>query len=648
MATVEAIRAVLKRFNEFPSKHRLTIYGFLLQLTNNRNIQLLLERSRSVEINYLDRYPIGDSRIALRFNRIMSAISCYSESLSQAVTTAHIVFPFVRLFGNDMMNCLEASLVFIYNWCLDWYKLSPHPPIHVLAYVNKLLSFHCPSLLEHFENLKVSSQIYSWKCLQTIFSSNFPGLEWLRLFDHIISNPPHFIYYVMASMLIESRYCLLKIHSYDEMVEFFAHHIPVHVDSVLTTAYALMLRTPKNLVPIKVFCGFSTSGPLPMFPAFSGHLDNFHLKERERIMEEEHQIGLKESIRHELGVLQKMLEAEKTSQRTSKRDFEESLDLQLLMKNVDYDSNKRNLEELRDLKLLQKIRLAQELHLENESKRKELEMKEEVMLRQLQNCNEKDEQRWFSEKEGILNEIRFNDLEREIAKRNLETEHQRNLNEMHSKYILAHEYRINKDKSQPMTVSPDTDLTSPSIKSNISPYDSSQQLTSMSEVIATPSSVLNQTHTLSPQTVSITSESEISPADVQYASKNNKIAKNNRSSVVSSESPSTLASKSIINSSISSNSDGFLSPSSVLSHNKSEGVSPQSISMSPQAEVSPSIQSNISPHNFSQHLSCSSSDDVLTPSSVLDQTPVQHSNQSVSPNTYSSKSTNSSGWITFS
>ena len=67
-------------------------------------------------------------------------------------------------------------------------------------------------------------QVYAWPVMQTLFSEVFSKNEWLRLFDHIFTNPPGFFYHLVAAYSICCKSALMRtIELQDFKVDFLFH-----------------------------------------------------------------------------------------------------------------------------------------------------------------------------------------------------------------------------------------------------------------------------------------------------------------------------------------------------------------------------------------------------------------------------------------
>jgi len=50
-------------------------------------------------------------------------------------------------------------LLFLVNWCAQWFEYFPNPPLNVLAMVENLLAHHDAELLEHFVRHSITTQV---------------------------------------------------------------------------------------------------------------------------------------------------------------------------------------------------------------------------------------------------------------------------------------------------------------------------------------------------------------------------------------------------------------------------------------------------------------------------------------------------------
>ena len=90
-----------------------------------------------------------------------------------------------------------------------------------LDILEELLSYHDYELLSHFKLHKVTSQIYAWLPMHTLFSENFTSQDWFQLWDHFLSNQPSFMMYFIIAYIRSFRTALLELEKLDDFKASF-------------------------------------------------------------------------------------------------------------------------------------------------------------------------------------------------------------------------------------------------------------------------------------------------------------------------------------------------------------------------------------------------------------------------------------------
>ncbi|OWK04287.1 TBC1D31, partial [Cervus elaphus hippelaphus] len=142
--------------------------------------------------------------------RTLSALAHWSTIFSDTPYLPLLAFPFVKLFQNNQLICFEVVATLIINWCQHWFEYFPNPPINILSMIENVLAFHDKELLQHFINHDVTSQLYAWPLLETVFSEVLTREEWLKLFDNVFSNHPSFLLMTVVAYNVCSRAPLLN------------------------------------------------------------------------------------------------------------------------------------------------------------------------------------------------------------------------------------------------------------------------------------------------------------------------------------------------------------------------------------------------------------------------------------------------------
>ncbi|XP_030651273.1 TBC1 domain family member 31 isoform X4 [Nomascus leucogenys] len=215
------LQILLKGYGEYPTKYRMFIWRSLLQLPENHTaFSSLIDKGTHVAfLNLQKKYPIKSRKLLRVLQRTLSALAHWSVIFSDTPYLPLLAFPFVKLFQNNQLICFEVIATLIINWCQHWFEYFPNPPINILSMIENVLAFHDKELLQHFIDHDITSQLYAWPLLETVFSEVLTREEWLKLFDNIFSNHPSFLLMTVVAYNMCSRAPLLNCNLKDDFEE---------------------------------------------------------------------------------------------------------------------------------------------------------------------------------------------------------------------------------------------------------------------------------------------------------------------------------------------------------------------------------------------------------------------------------------------
>ncbi|KAG9275942.1 TBC1 domain family member 31 isoform X1 [Astyanax mexicanus] len=285
------LRTLLKAFGEYPEKYRMFIWRSLLRLPENHAAYNSLT-NKGVHSAFLclqERYPIKSHRLQRGLQRVLSALAHWSSIFGEAEYLPLVAFPFVKLFQNNPLICFEVVATVIVNWCQHWFEYFPNPPLNVLSMVENVLAHHDKKLLQHFVNCGVTSQLYAWPLLETLFSEVLTREEWLKLFDNVFSYRPSFLLMAAVAYVTCCRAPLLLCTQREDFEYFFHHRNNLDISAMLKEAHRLMETTPPDLHPNSMLSDFEplTHGQYPIFNKYPTFIVEYQSQERERIHQQE-------------------------------------------------------------------------------------------------------------------------------------------------------------------------------------------------------------------------------------------------------------------------------------------------------------------------------------------------------------------------
>ncbi|XP_030793328.1 TBC1 domain family member 31 isoform X4 [Rhinopithecus roxellana] len=287
----KCLQILLKGYGEYPTKYRMFIWRSLLQLPENHTaFSSLIDKGTHVTfLNLQKKYPIKSRKLLRVLQRTLSALAHWSVIFSDTPYLPLLAFPFVKLFQNNQLICFEVIATLIINWCQHWFEYFPNPPINILSMIENVLAFHDKELLQHFIDHDITSQLYAWPLLETVFSEVLTREEWLKLFDNIFSNHPSFLLMTVVAYNICSRVPLLNCNLKDDFEFFFHHRNNLDINVVIRQVYHLMETTPTDIHPdsmLNVFVAL-TKGQYPVFNQYPKFIVDYQTQERERIRNDE-------------------------------------------------------------------------------------------------------------------------------------------------------------------------------------------------------------------------------------------------------------------------------------------------------------------------------------------------------------------------
>uniref|UniRef100_A0A672S9N9 TBC1 domain family member 31 n=1 Tax=Sinocyclocheilus grahami TaxID=75366 RepID=A0A672S9N9_SINGR len=285
------LQALLRAFGEYPAKYRMFIWRSLLHLPENHAAfsSLTDKGLHSAYVCLQEHYPIKSHKLQRGLQRVLSALAHWAAVFGETDYLPLLAFPFVKLFQNNPLICFEVVATVIVNWCQHWFEYFPNPPLNVLSLAENVLAHHDKELLQHFVACGVTSQLYAWPLLETLFSEVLMTEEWLKLFDNVFSNHPSFLLMAVVAYVTCCRAPLLLCTDKKDFEYFFHHQNSLDISAMLKETYRLLDSTPADIQPSSVLSDFEplTQGQYPIFNKYPTFIVEYQSQERERIRQQE-------------------------------------------------------------------------------------------------------------------------------------------------------------------------------------------------------------------------------------------------------------------------------------------------------------------------------------------------------------------------
>ncbi|XP_067137417.1 TBC1 domain family member 31 isoform X1 [Centruroides vittatus] len=279
------LRFLIKKFGVCPEEYRFLIWFKLLKLPGNYDsFEMLIEKGEHPLCAQLCQQISQNSASDSTFRalqRLLSALLHWCPFFGDSTYIPLMIFPFVKIFHSNLLNCFEVILSVLCNWYQNWFLYFPLLPVSILSAIENLLAHHDKQLLQHFANVGVKADLYAWTLLQNSFSKILPHKHWLHLWDHIFSNNLSFMLFVVISFNIIIRNILIRCTTVEEMKPYFDREANISAERIIHKAYILMENTPFNLKPDFIIGHFMPlpKGTYPIFTKFPKDSDHFKAKE---------------------------------------------------------------------------------------------------------------------------------------------------------------------------------------------------------------------------------------------------------------------------------------------------------------------------------------------------------------------------------
>ncbi|KAM4735303.1 TBC1 domain family member 31 isoform 2-T2 [Anableps anableps] len=416
--------ALLKAFGEFPAKYRMFVWRSLLCLPENHAAYSSLTDKglHSAFLTLHDKYPIKSHKLQRGLQRLLSALGHWAAIFAEVEYLPLVAFPFVKLFQNNPILCFEVVATVIVNWCQHWFEYFPNPPLNILSMVENILAHHDKELLQHLVDCGITSQLYVWPLLETLFSEVLTRDEWLRLFDNIFSNHPSFLLMACVAYVISCREPLLLCSQKKDFEYFFHHRNNLDVGAMIKEAYRIMGSTPSDIHPRTMLSEFTplTSGQYPIFNQYPEFIVEYHSRERERIRLQEREY-LKE--RQELSAMRVDFVRRQTEERAYYAQQELLQKAEEHRRNILAQEEEKLAQQRTKLAAMKRELKVKELHLLDATRRRFLQHQQELRASHIQRLDQEINRKMnLREQETVsaVQDLEVRQMELELQRKRLE------------------------------------------------------------------------------------------------------------------------------------------------------------------------------------------------------------------------------------
>lgn len=256
MLPEQRLRTILQEFGEYPAEYRPIIWRSLLKLPSNANAftELLKKGTHPCVQRLHEIYPLRDTKAMKHMKKIMSCLAHWSRVFSmpvdwQANFLPSFVFPFVKYMPKNSLLAFEAIATILLNQCQLWMEFSPVEPMNFLGMCENILGHFEPTLLKFYRLQAITSKVFAWSLARTAFTEALDELQWLQLWDHVVSGPPYFLVFAIVAFNSMHKASIIRLYDAAAVETFFDEPPAMDMNAFLKRIYSLMAKCPDHLHP---------------------------------------------------------------------------------------------------------------------------------------------------------------------------------------------------------------------------------------------------------------------------------------------------------------------------------------------------------------------------------------------------------------
>lgn len=289
---------ILREFGEYPDKHRPLIWKTILKLPHNFNsfARLMKRQPHSCVSNYSKRYSLVDQKALNNLTKIMSSLAHWTPIFGYVNYLPKFIFPFLKVCKGDLLLCFELMATFLCNHCQLWFEFAPlQMPYNYLCLIENILMECDRKLFRFYKSKSITAKVFGLPLMETAFSEVLDEQQWLQLWDHIVSNEPYFVIFIIVAYNSLLRLTIMRLESVESIEKVFLEPNYVNLKKLISKAYQLMEKCPTSIHPKRYMKPFVplASGEYQKFENYPKNLSDMKVDEIEALRAEQKMLDAK-------------------------------------------------------------------------------------------------------------------------------------------------------------------------------------------------------------------------------------------------------------------------------------------------------------------------------------------------------------------
>lgn len=243
---------ILREFGEYPEKYRSMIWKTILKLPQNHGsfARLLKQEPHSCVGSFSKKFSLVDQKALNNLSKIVSCLAHWTPIFAYVNYLPKFIFPFLKIFKGDLLLCFELIATLLSNHCQLWFEFAPSQmPYNYLCLIENILMESDRKLFDFYKSKSITPKIYAVPLMETAFSEVLEEQQWLQLWDHIVSNDPNFMVFIIVAYNSSLRLTIMRYDNADAIEKVFLEQNYVNFKKLVSKAYRIMEKCSSSIHP---------------------------------------------------------------------------------------------------------------------------------------------------------------------------------------------------------------------------------------------------------------------------------------------------------------------------------------------------------------------------------------------------------------
>lgn len=268
------------------------IWKTILKLPQNFNsfARLLKRDPHSSVANFDKRYSLVDQKALKVLSKIMSCLAHWTSIFGYVNYLPKFVFPFLKVCKGDLLLCFEMIATILINHCQLWFEFAPlQMPYNYLCLIENILMESDRKLFEFYKSKGITAKVYALPMMETAFSEVLDEQQWLQIWDHIVSNDPHFVLFIIVAYNSMMRLTIMRYEKVESIAKVFYEQNYVNFKKLISKAYSMMEKCPSGIHPKRYMKAFVplASGEYQKFENYPKNVSDVKVNEIDALRAEQ-------------------------------------------------------------------------------------------------------------------------------------------------------------------------------------------------------------------------------------------------------------------------------------------------------------------------------------------------------------------------